>query len=426
MRKITLILATLGVITFAPVPAEAMRQGQAQGEVGAAEPGSELTIFHVVMGQGDYIWERFGHNALWIRDSSTGSSIAWNWGIFDFDQHDFIPRLARGQMLYMMAGYEALPMIQAYVGDDRSIVVQELNLTPAQRLRVRALAEEHARPENREYLYDYYRDNCSTRIRDLLDAALGGRIRALTDTVMTETTYRWHTQRLLQESFPAYAGAMLALGVPADREITAWEEMFLPVRMGEHLRSIDIPGESGEMVPLIAREETMFVAQRAPEPAEPQRPLLTFAFIGILVAAILAALGYAAMRSRGGLIAFAIGGALWSLLSGFLGLALLLLWSATDHVFMYQNLNVLQFNALSLFLVILLPATLMLQRAGGATRNLAFAIVALSLLGLLLKAVPGMNQVNAEIILLALPGHLALAWAVDALRVVGVDAVRTS
>src|SRR5688500_11242967 len=209
----------------------------------AGEPGSELTVYLLTIGQGDEVWELFGHNAIWIKDRSDGSDITYNWGMFDFAQPNFLGRFLTGITSYWMEGIDLESMLQAYTQRNRSLLAQELNLTPAQRLSLKHALEENARPENKFYRYDYYRDNCSTRLRDMLDRALGGQLQTATTTRITSETYRSHTRRLTQDNIPVYTGITFALGHPADRPISMWEEMFLPVRVANHLRTVRVRSE---------------------------------------------------------------------------------------------------------------------------------------------------------------------------------------
>jgi hypothetical protein len=163
----------------------------------SAEPGSELTISLVTMGPGRRVWERFGHNAIWVHDPIRGTDRQFNYGLFDFKQQNFLLRFIQGRMLYWMKGFDAGRYMQQYVLDDRSVWVQQLNLTPAERRRLRDFLEWNERPENRFYHYDYFRDNCSTRIRDAIDRVLDGRIRAQMDTAPAGglTAVRNHSSR---------------------------------------------------------------------------------------------------------------------------------------------------------------------------------------------------------------------------------------
>ena len=217
------------LVPFAPPLARATTQKP------TGEPGSDLTVYLLTFGQGDAVWELFGHNAIWIKDHTHGTDLTYNWGMFDFNQPHFIERFLTGDTRYWMEAIDLEPMLQYYKQQNRSILAQELNLTPAQRLSLQQFVQLNAMPQNKFYRYDYYRDNCSTRLRDALDHALGGQLQTSTVSRPTSGTYRTHTQRLMQGNFPLYTGVTLALGQPADKPLSMWEEMFLPVRMANDL-----------------------------------------------------------------------------------------------------------------------------------------------------------------------------------------------
>src|SRR5690606_19749011 len=138
---------------------------------------SRLRIDLITMGPGDAVWERFGHNALRVYDPLTGDDVTYNYGMFDFAAEDFFPRFFRGDMLYWMEGFDTRNVVYSYIASNRSVYSQELNLTPEQKARLVTFLEWNAREENRYYAYHYYRDNCSTRVRDAIDYALGGQLR---------------------------------------------------------------------------------------------------------------------------------------------------------------------------------------------------------------------------------------------------------
>src|SRR5687767_8235998 len=256
----------------------------------AVEPGSDLTVYLLTLGWGDVVWERFGHNAIWIQDRTRGTDLTYNWGMFDFNQPQFIRRFLTGDTRYWMEAIELEPMLRHYRERNRSILAQELNLTPAQRLKLQQFVEWNARPENKFYRYDYYRDNCSTRLRDALDHALSGQLQLATVTRMTSGTYRSHTQRLMTGDIPLYTGVTLALGHPADELISQWEEMFLPVRMANTLRATSIPDTAGVRIPLVRSEMPMFMSGRPPEPSAPPNYFPWYVAVGILLAGVLIAL----------------------------------------------------------------------------------------------------------------------------------------
>ncbi|HLA15025.1 MAG TPA: DUF4105 domain-containing protein [Gemmatimonadaceae bacterium] len=379
----------------------------------AGEPGSELTVYLLTIGQGDEVWELFGHNAIWIKDRSDGSDITYNWGMFDFAQPNFVGRFLTGNTLYWMEGIDLEAMLQAYTRRNRSLLAQELNLTPAQRLSLKHALEENARPENKFYRYDYYRDNCSTRLRDMLDRALGGQLQTATTTRITSETYRSHTQRLTRGNLPVYAGITLALGHPADRPISRWEEMFLPVRMANHLRAVRVTDTLDARVPLVRSEMALFTAGRAPEPAAPPNYLPWFVALGIAIGgALIALVSQAEGGGRLALFGATIIATLWSLVAGIAGTALVAAWAFTRHHFMSWNENLLQLSPLSLGLVVLIPLSVYRLRGVARARQLSAIVAALSLFGLIAQGVPFFRQLNGEMIALGLPINLAVVWTV--------------
>ncbi len=378
-----------------------------------AGDGSELTVYVMTMGPGSLVWERFGHNAIWIHDAARGTDRAYNYGLFDFEQENFLLRFIQGRMLYWMQGFDAYMTAELYRRDDRSVWVQELELTPEERVQLRDFLEWNELEENRYYRYDYYRDNCSTRVRDAIDLVLGGRLRAATEAMPSGSTYRSHTRRLTTNDVPIYTGLMMGLGSPVDREISMWEEMFLPLKLREHLRAMTTVDATGQEVPLVRAEMTLYQSGRPPVRDEPPFWWPFYLLAGLVLGGGTALLARAGRTSRPARYAFVLLAGLWSVLSGLGGLVLLGLWALTDHAAAYANENLFQLNPLSLALLALIPAVAFgVQRRRRAALGVATAVAAISVLGPLLKVLPWFHQVNAEVIALALPMHLAIAWSV--------------
>ena len=382
-----------------------------------AVPGSELTVYVMTMGPGEFVWERFGHNAIWIHDEAQQTDIAYNWGLFSFEQEGFVLRFLRGRMDYWMEGIDAEQMASFYIQSDRSIWVQELNLTPEQRLELREFVEWNALPANRFYRYDYFRDNCSTRVRDALDRVLGGQLRAETEGVLTGTTYRSHSRDAVGGSPLLFTGIMLGTGHPTDRDLSAWEEMFMPLSMMARIREVTITTPSGERVPLVRSERQIHQSlQLSAEPAEAPSTLGYLA-IGLLIAAGIVGSVRASIRRKTGRAAFRLLTIAWCTVAGILGTVLVLLWVATDHTAAYANENLFHFNPLVLVLAILLPmAVTPCSRWRRAAYMLGAAVAGISLLGFLLGLLPGFYQENARLVALALPVNLAIGYAVWFLR----------
>ncbi len=384
----------------------------------SAEPGSDLTIYLMTMGNGDEIWERFGHNAIRIVDATHGTDSVYNWGTFDFHQPHFLQRFMTGNTLYWMQGDVIAEELAKYRYLNRSVWAQELNLTPAERLAVRDFIAWNARPENRYYRYDYYLDNCSTRVRDVIDRVIGGRLKQATAARLTNTTYRFHTQRALQFDGAVALGTNIGLGEVADRRISEWEESFLPARLQDHVRHVQVRGPDGSMRPLVKNEQQLFAANRPAESVAPPSEMVRNLAVGLAIAVILGALARGASAGkRAARIGFTTLATIWTALNGILGVILIVGWTATRHVFMARNENLLQFDALSLALAVALPLAIARTRAVRLARTLSIAIAAIAFVGFAMQILPWFNQVNGEVIALTLPAHLALVWCVLALTV---------
>jgi hypothetical protein len=383
----------------------------------AAPQDTALAVYLMTMGPGKRVWERFGHNAIWIHDPINGTDNTYNYGLFDFRQQNFLLRFIQGRMWYWMQGFPAESYVEQYRRANRSVWVQELEMTPRARKELQEFLEWNERPENRFYHYDYYRDNCSTRIRDALDRALGGRIREQTGRAPTDRTYRFHTQRLTANDPPVYTGLLLALGHPVDRPISVWEEMFLPLAVREHFRKLTVIGSKGDEVPLVKSERTLFESSDQPPAATPPNWLPFYLAAGLVLGGVVVALTTMVSHSRAARICFLLLTSIWVLVTGIAGLVLAGLWGLTDHAAAYHNENLLQMNLMALPLLWLLPGFMRGRRRPGLTHGLAMLVAGISLLGLMLKLLPQFYQVNGSIIALALPVHLGVAagiWRVRA------------
>ena len=394
----------LAVLLLLLMAGTAGAQETAPRSRGSAAP---LTVYLMTMGPGKAVWERFGHNAIWIHDPTRGTDQAYNYGLFDLRQEKFLVRFLQGRMWYWMQGFPSESYVELYRRANRSVWIQELEMSREAKWELQNFLEWNERPENRFYHYDYYRDNCSTRVRDALDRALGGRLQDYAGTLATGTTYRFHTQRLTTNDPLVYTGLLLGLGHPVDREISAWDEMFLPLALRDHIRNVTVPAADGSQVPAVRSERTLFESTEDDPPQAPPFWLPAYVAVGVAVAAGTIGLARAGTTSAAARRGFTVVSGGWTLLAGIFGLVLAGLWAFTDHAAAYQNENLFQLNPLQLLLF-----PLLLRSASSSVRWrlwVAGFLAALSLAGLLLKLLPGFYQVNGEIIGLALPIHLGVA-----------------
>lgn len=393
-------------------PAQPLASASPVARDSAAAAGIRVSL--LTFGQGSLFWEVFGHNAIRIRDASRGLDVAYNWGVFDFRQPGFLRRFLLNDPLYSAEAWPGQGMIDAYVQADRTVWEQELALTPAQRIALREFAEWNAREENKHYRYDYFRDNCSTRVRDAIDRALGGALtRALGDT--TRLSYRGESLRLMGGRLAAYAGMDVALGNPADRRLTQWEASFIPMRLRDYLRGVRVADGAGGTRSLVQSERVLYQARRAPERESPPHRVPGFLFAGAAIAALIVWLARGAERgSRGARRAVATLASISGTLGGLFGVVLTVAWAATSHAYWYRNENLLQFSPIALFLAVLAPLALRAgasERTRRAARRVSLALAVLSVTGFVVQPLPGFDQSNGNPIAAALPVHLAVAWA---------------
>lgn len=385
-----------------------------------AARGARLRITLYTYGPGDAVFERFGHVALAVEDTVTGEAVAYNWGMFDFNQPNFVGRFLTGDTRYWMAGYPMLLFNTVYAERDRRIRAQALALTPLQRGAVADYVAWNAAEENRYYRYDYYNDNCSTRVRDLLDWALGGVLRrAWAVTHPAGLTWRGESVRVTAVSLSAWAGIDLALGRDADLPLTRWQAAFLPEHLADQLAQLRLaegePGPDGTGgVPgrlLVAADSVLAASARAPLPAAPPRRWPQALLVGALLGTLVLGLAERGGR-RGAQLAAVLAGA-WLGMGGVLGTALLLAGTVTRHApYMGRNLALLQVHPLWLVAAVLVPAAL--WRPGGSARGargVMALLVVLSLAGAAAARLPAWRQGGEEVPAMVAPVLAALLAA---------------
>ena len=383
------------------------------------------TIYLMTFGRGDAVWERYAHNAVRVVDPADGTDLAYNWGEFDFAQPNFLGRFLTGDTKYSMRAYDAPAFAEAYARRfNRAVYVQELAVAPGA---ARALADSlraFDTEARRYYRYDYYNDNCSTRVRDALDFAAGGAIRRALAGRPAGTTWRADTRRLNAGDAAIYTGIQLALGRPADRPLDRWASAYLPLDLRESVRGVRVPGPAGAAVPLVRSEATVWGAPgRAPDPARPPSYLLGYAGAGAALAAAFATLGAAARRGGlGARAGLAVAAGVWALATGALGAALVLAGTVTKHAaYMGRNWNLLGINPLSLLLFGLVLAAAFgrpdegRRRRGRRAARLAALVAALAGVGAVAVLLPGAGQRSAEVFALLVPAHAGAWWALSRL-----------
>ncbi len=279
---------------------------------------------------GDQVYSTFGHSALRVNDMANQRiDRCYNYGTFEFDQPNFLLKFCRGKLLYFLdiESYRGFEYVN--LSDRRGMQEQILNLKQAEKQRLFELLTVNAREDNRYYKYDFFYDNCATRIRDIVQESFFYELRYDSTQLPMGTTMRQLLQPYLKPHPWMGFGIDVLLGLPADRRARPEDFMFLPNGLHDvfaHSRTAN--GQSlvrGErLIPQqpFARDEF--------EPGLFERPFWMMCFV-----AVIGLLSMANPRTEH------IFDTLFWLVLGLAGLVIALLWFATDHVPTKNNLNIL-------------------------------------------------------------------------------------
>lgn len=385
-------MRTRTIIAGAALAAVLLAAHGADAAEAAAPPAvapARYRISILTMGQGPDLFARFGHIGFLVDDLVAKEQRVYNFGTFDFKNPALRFKYLRGQLIYRLSVQSFSQTVRGYRAMDRTLVQRVLDLSPDEAALIAGRLAVNARPENRDYLYRHYLDNCCTRIRDLVDEASGGAVGAATKG-RPGTTYRDWTRRMLAGPITSSIATVFALGPGVDQPIDRWAEEFLPAVFSQDLdRSVRADGR-----PLV-KSTTALYARTGP-PIDSVREPWDLPLIAIVL--LLLALGVALPNAIGPRRAVAaarlagVGLFTWALLGGGGGALLAFLWLGTTHYDTHYNENLLVFPPTHLLLLV--PALLLLVRGklsatlGRFTARYLAACAAAAVAALLLKLRP--------------------------------------
>jgi hypothetical protein len=280
---------------------------------------------------GNEIYSLFGHSALRIKNPINGQDLVVNWGLFEFSesQFQFGYDFAKGRLKYYMGIQLMSNFITEYRRSKRGIREQVLNLSNQEKYQIIQLLEENYKPENRKYKYEFFYDNCSSRLRDVIKKVFGENINFYQSPKSNKFTFR-ETIHLYLESFPwLKLGIDLVLGKKIDKLVSNENLMFLPLNV-EEIFDKSLVENNGSIKNLVKSKNTLI------ESFENKNKLNNIGFYSWILLAITLSL-----------IVFKLDKALrvWSSLNlfiiGLLGIVLVFMWIGTDHNATKMNFNLL-------------------------------------------------------------------------------------
>lgn len=292
---------------------------------------AEISVLTLGPWQGE-TFTAFGHSAFRVHDPAHHIDAAFNYGVFDFDQPNFYLNFARGYNRYMLGVSNYPDFEYSYIYYNRYIHEQVLNLSQRQKQRLFDFLVWNARPENREYLYDYFYDNCATKIPEVVLKVLGDTVTFDGSYIKTDYSFRDLTDLYLDQQPWGDLGIDIGLGLPTDKKATPYEYMFLPdfVESGFAHATILV---DGKQEPLVSRTNIVYESHPEENAAGFFTPMRVFSAFMLLTVFI----SYRDLRRRK--IATYFDGVLFSVL-GILGICLVLLWTATNHQAAAKNFNI--------------------------------------------------------------------------------------
>jgi hypothetical protein len=321
---------------------------------------------------GNELYSTFGHSAIRIKDPSIQVDLIFNYGTFDFETPNFYLKFTQGKLDYMLSISPYRQYIQSYKREKRGVREQVLNLSREQKQNVYTYLLNNARPENKFYRYDFFFDNCATRVADVLAEATKENIRFGSHEAGDSSTFRIMLLSYLQEKHWARFGINTLIGLPADQTVSPRQASFLPKYLEAVLSNSEIM-KNGQYEPLVKKNNLIY---KPKEPALQESfflsPRLVFwsLFLIVLLLSV-----YEYIRKRH----FAELDRILLFLTGLIGLLIVFMWFFTDHDAVVNNLNILWAMPLHVF-----AAFLITNKKAARLIKIYFGINALVLISFLI------------------------------------------
>ncbi|CAN5468355.1 DUF4105 domain-containing protein [soil metagenome] len=289
-----------------------------------------LRISVLTCSPGQDLYSIFGHNALRITDSSNSTDVIYNWGTFDFEEPNFYIKFMRGKLMYFLSPDRLQDFVYAYQYEGRSVSEQVLNLTCTEKMKIKQALELNMTGNNRFYKYDFLFDNCTTRIRDMLEKNVPG-MNVSGRLIAPGTTFRNMLHSYLDKGSQPWSklGIDILLGSGIDKPVTNEQAMFLPEYL---MKAVD--SSLLNQQPLVEKKGLLINALPTEEMVGIYRPLLLI----IMVCIILFGIGLLKATWAKRLIKFTDTFLLYS--TGLIGLLILFMWFFTDHTACDNNYNI--------------------------------------------------------------------------------------
>jgi len=303
---------------------------------------AEIDISILTCRSGDELYSTFGHTAIRIKNTKLDIDLVYNYGLFSFDTPNFYVKFMRGQLPYHLGNTKMQYFLREYQAEKRSVFEQVLILDNARKKEIIEFIQENIKPENRAYAYDFFYDNCATRVVDVYDiyGQSGKEINYLID--VEKKTFRDLLKENLKNLPWSEFGIDIVIGARADLLTNRRHQMFLPEYLMNNLANATI--EYNGVTFNLAEKPHLVLDFEAENIKRKTRATPWPLILMLLLMIVTIVINLKSNKWSNIFNAVLLG------ISGVLGLFLLLMWFGTNHGATRDNWNILWLNPLLLLL----------------------------------------------------------------------------
>lgn len=296
----------------------------------------DTTVYLITCSPGTETYSIYGHSAIRVMISHLNSDTVYNWGVFDFNTPNFVWKFAKGRLDYLLDASEFQRFMPEYYYEKRSVVSQKINLESSEKRVLLSLIQVNMLPENRSYRYDFFYDDCSTRIRDLIEKTVGAKLIYPPEEKRMMPSFRDLVGEY-QKSYPwLKMGVDLIMGTPGEVKANFRDMMFLPLYLQKNL-TMAVINRDHKMIPLLSSRDTLLEFEPQVVKAKfYNTPIFIFTLLFIVIV-------FLSILFKKGRIINAIDILLFTLFS-VLSVLMIFFNFFSDHLQMKMNLNIVWFN----------------------------------------------------------------------------------
>jgi len=330
---------------------------------------TESKISILTIGPGTSLNDAFGHSAIRIKDPVYKFDIVFDYGRYDFETENFYLKFAQGKLDYEINQSDFEVFMRYYQYNNRSVKEQLLNLNTEQKTAFYYLLKEAIKPENKSYPYDFFYNNCATKIKDDIETILNNQLAYYPKTTFKQFSFRNLIRSDLNQNSWGSLGIDIALGSKIDQIASVEEHMFLPKYLHQLLENARLKTDDSRLVSI---SKTLYPSDAITKTNFFSSPLFILGALALIMLFITYKDYKNNTRSKWldmGLFAF----------TGVVGVLLLLLWFATDHQTTAYNYNLLWAFALNILFIPSISKSKLNKRG---LSYLKFLVLLMSLMGL--------------------------------------------